>query len=154
MKLIDAINPDIAPGDLELLSGRMELVNRTQPSPVEWIVRGYLAGSAWREYKETGIVQGHKLPAGLKLNDKLPEPLFTPTWKAESGHDEPVTWPEVVARLGEERAEKLRTKTLDIFNRATKHAHEKDLVLVDTKFEWGQSEGQDLLIDEILQGGA
>lgn len=146
------------PGELErllpndpALRARSMLVRKLKPLPVEAVVRGYLAGSAWKEYSRTGTVQGHSLPPGLRQGDPLPEPIFTPTTKAQSGHDEPLTEAECARILGPERFETVRRATLDIFQRAHQRALEADLILADTKFEFGENPAGELfLIDEVL----
>ena len=135
------------------LAGRSMIVQRARPLPVECIVRGFLAGSGWKEYQETGSVCGHKLPPGLRLADPLPEPIFTPASKAESGHDENIDWPTFVARLGDETvAVALRAASLLIYALGYAHAAERGILIADTKFEFGvdETDGEILLIDECL----
>lgn len=139
------------------LAGRSMLVQRTQPLPVECVVRGYLAGSGWKEYRERGTVGGHRLPPGLRLGDRLPDehfPLFTPSSKAEEGHDENLTWGEFVARLGgdETFAGALRLASKLFYLMGAKYAAERGIVIADTKFEFGADEidGEIMLIDECL----
>lgn len=137
------------------LAGRSMLVRRAQMFPVECVVRGYLSGSGWKDYKATGEVCGIALPRGLRESDQLPEPLFTPAAKNHTGHDENISFDEMVARIGGPVAEQLRTLTLDLYRRATAHAASKGLILADTKFEFGTVSGPDgtpqiLLADEVL----
>jgi phosphoribosylaminoimidazole-succinocarboxamide synthase len=135
----------------EELAGRSMLVKKCKPLPVECVVRGYLAGSGWREYKESGTVCGHKLPPGLKQCEKLPELIFTPATKAERGtHDENINFERCVDILGAERAEYVRSTSIGIFEEASAYAEGKGIILADTKFEWGVTGGRIILIDEVL----
>ena len=131
--------------------GRAMLVRRTDPLPVECVVRGYLAGSAWREYRETGTLAGEPLPAGLVESEELTEPIFSPATKATEGHDENITFSEVVERLGAETASRLRELSLSIYRYGAGVARERGILLADTKFEFGiDPEGRLLLIDEVM----
>jgi phosphoribosylaminoimidazole-succinocarboxamide synthase len=131
--------------------GRAMLVCRTTPVPMECIARGYLFGSAWKEYRERGTVQGRPMPAGMREAEALPEPLFTPTTKAEAGHDQPMTDAEAVALVGDAVFEQLRAAALAIYDRGAEHAASKGIILADTKFEFGTTEaGEMLLIDEVM----
>jgi len=133
------------------LTGRSMLVKKVEVLPVECVVRGYLAGSGWKEYKQSGTVCGIKLPAGLQQCDKLPEPIFTPATKEQLGkHDENINFEKCVEILGAERAEYVRDSSLAIFEEAGEYAQEKGIILADTKFEWGVTNGSIILIDEIL----
>jgi phosphoribosylaminoimidazole-succinocarboxamide synthase len=133
------------------LAGRSMLVKKVKVLPVECVVRGYLAGSGWREYKENGTICGHRIPAGLRQCEKLPEVVFTPATKAERGtHDENISFERCVEILGAERAEYVRDYSIDIFERAGEYAESRGMILADTKFEWGVSEGRVILIDEVL----
>ena len=135
----------------ERLSRRSMLVKKVKVFPIECVVRGYLAGSGWREYKENGTVCGHELPAGLKQCEKLPEPVFTPATKAERGtHDENISFGRCVDILGAERAEFVHDNSIMIFEKASEYAESKGIILADTKFEWGVAEGKIILIDEVL----
>jgi len=135
----------------KLLSRRSMLVKKVEVLPIECVVRGYLAGSGWREYKETGTVCGRELPAGLKQCEKLPEPVFTPATKAERGtHDENISFERCVDILGAERAEFVRDNSIMIFEKASEYAESKGIILADTKFEWGVTGGRVILIDEVL----
>jgi phosphoribosylaminoimidazole-succinocarboxamide synthase len=133
------------------LEGRSMIVRRAQMFPVECVVRGYLSGSGWKDYQATGAVCGIPLPAGLRESDRLPEPIFTPAAKINTGgHDENISFDTMVAHLGAQPAEDLRALTLEIYKRATAHAATKGLLLADTKFEFGIINGQITLADEVL----
>lgn len=132
------------------LAGRSMIVKRAEMFPVECVVRGYLSGSGWKEYQQFGSVCGIKLPGGLKESDRLPEPLFTPAAKATSGHDENISFEEVVKRVGRENAEKLRDLSLTIYNKAAAHALKCGIILADTKFEFGVVDGNIVLADEVF----
>ena len=138
----------------KLLAGRAMIVRRARPLPVECVVRGYLAGSGWKEYQAAGRVGGHELPPGLGLADRLPAPLFTPASKNDHGHDENTDWDGFVARLdGDEAlANTLRAASLQIYSLGAQHAAERGILIADTKFEFGVDEatGEVLLIDEVL----
>jgi phosphoribosylaminoimidazole-succinocarboxamide synthase len=133
-----------------LLEGRSMLVKNTQPVPVECVVRGYLSGSGWKEYKKTQSVCGIRLPAGLLESARLDEPIFTPTTKEEQGHDMNITFEEVENRVGKELASKLRDMSLSIYGKARQMAEKKGIIIADTKFEFGISKGGLILIDELL----
>ncbi len=133
------------------LAGRSMLVKKVDVLPIECVVRGYLAGSGWKEYKVSQRVCGVKLPAGLKQCEKLPEPIFTPATKAERGtHDENISFEQSVDMVGREQAQYVRDKSIEIFKKAGKYAESKGLILADTKFEWGITDGKIILIDEVL----
>jgi len=132
------------------LAKRSMLVKKAQVFPVECVVRGYLAGSGWKDYQRTGEVCGNKLPKGLKLSDKLPEPIFTPATKAESGHDENITKAEVANKLGKEVADKLEQTSIELYKAAADYARERELIIADTKFEFGLIDGELHLVDEAL----
>ena len=136
----------------DVLHGRSVLVKRAEVIPFECVVRGYLAGSGWQEYKQHGTLAGEPLPAGLRLADKLPEPQFTPATKAESGHDENVSYAEMAASpRGARYAEELRRLTLHLYRRAADYAATRGIVLADTKFEFGMlPDGRVIVIDEML----
>jgi len=135
----------------EQLGGRTMLVKKVEVLPVECVVRGYLAGSAWKEYQQTGCICGQKLPSGLEQCRKLPELLFTPATKAERGtHDENISFERCVDILGAERAEYVRDRSMEIFEKAGEYAESKGIILSDTKFEWGVADGGIILIDEVL----
>jgi phosphoribosylaminoimidazole-succinocarboxamide synthase len=132
------------------LAGRAVVVRKAQVVPFECVARGYLAGSAYREYRESGSACGLPLPAGLERADRLPEPIFTPATKAESGHDENVRFEAMAANLGEALAGRLRELTLTLYRKGADHAASCGLILADTKFELGLADGELLLIDEAL----
>jgi len=132
------------------LAGRSMIVRNTKPLPVECVVRGYLAGSGWKEYQESQSVCGIKLPAGLKLASKLSEPIFTPATKAEEGHDENIDMKRCAQILGEETAERVKKLSLEIYSRGRDHAAAHGIIVADTKFEFGTIDGKLLLIDECL----
>ena len=136
--------------DKEVYRGRSMLVRKAEVVPVECVARGYLAGSAWRDYQETGSVCGVNLPAGLREADKLPEPIYTPATKATSGHDINIGFDEVARTVGEETARELKEKSLTIFERASEFAQQRGLILSDTKFEFGTIDGDLAVIDELL----
>lgn len=150
--LADDVSPaDLPPSvDIEPLRGRSMIVCKAAVVPVECVVRGYLEGSGWKEYRERGTVCGIKLPKGLKQCSKLPEPLFTPATKAETGHDENITFKQMVDAVGKETAETLREQSLLAYRRGTEHAGSVGLLIADTKFEWGWYENKLILIDEAL----
>ena len=138
-----------------VLSGRSMLVRRTRPMPIECVVRGYLSGSGWKEYQRTGAVCGIALPAGLVESDQLPTPIFTPSTKAESGHDINIDEAETIRLVGPERFEQLRDLSLRVYSRGAQHAETRGIIVADTKFEFGVIDGQDgrehvILIDEVL----
>lgn len=134
----------------EMIKGRAMLVRKTEPLPVECIVRSYLAGSAWREYQARGSVFGIELPQGLRKSEKLPEPLFTPTTKAKTGHDKPLRFEELQSLVGEKLASKLQELSLRIYRKASAYAEERGILIADTKFEFGLCQGEVTLIDELL----
>jgi phosphoribosylaminoimidazole-succinocarboxamide synthase len=134
----------------EQLAGRSMIVKKTQPLPVECVVRGYLAGSGWKEYQETQNVCGIELPARLKLASQLPEPIFTPSTKAEKGHDENINMKECAQILGDETANRVKKLSLEIYSRGREYAAQKGIIVADTKFEFGTIDGELLLIDECL----
>jgi phosphoribosylaminoimidazole-succinocarboxamide synthase len=133
------------------LTGRSMLVKKTKVLPIECVVRGYLAGSGWKEYQQLQTVCGHKLPVGLKQCAKLPEPIFTPATKEELGtHDENIDFDRCIATIGRKNAEYVRNKSIEIFKKASAHAEKRGIILADTKFEWGEINGKIILIDEVL----
>jgi len=133
------------------LEGRSMLVQKTQKLAVECIVRGYLAGSGWKEYQKSQSICGIKLPAGLRESEKLPEPIFTPTTKAEGGaHDENMTFDEMSALIGKPLAETLRAKSLEIYEKGRAWADARGIIIADTKLEFGVIGGQPMLIDEVM----
>ena len=132
------------------LEGRAMVVRKTEPVPIECVVRGYISGSGWKDYQKTGAICGIPLPVGLRESDRLPEPIFTPSTKATSGHDENISFAETVSRVGRELAEKLRDTTLAIYQRAVEHAAARGIIIADTKFEFGLWDGKLIWIDEAL----
>ena len=135
----------------EYLEGRFMLVKKAQMFPVECIVRGYLTGSGLKDYQKTGAVCGIELPAGLENGSKLPEPLFTPSTKAEIGdHDENISFERCAELLGDEAAQDLRDLTLAVYTKASEHAAERGIIIADTKFEFGTIDGTIILADEVL----
>jgi phosphoribosylaminoimidazole-succinocarboxamide synthase len=156
---VDAM--DLPPAvDRRPLAGRSMLVKKTQVVPVECVVRGYLSGSGWNEYRQRGTVCGLRLPAGLKESDRLDEPIFTPATKAESGHDENISFDEMAEQVGSAVADELRRRSLAIYARGAEHALGRGIIIADTKFEWGRLAaptgtrarwtGPLILIDEVL----
>ena len=132
------------------LRGRTMRVRRAEALPIECVARGYLSGSAWKEYQQTGTVCGVKLPGGLRESDRLPEPIFTPATKAESGHDENITEEAAARLIGADRIAQLKALTLAIYARGVAHAESKGIIVADTKFEFGIADGEIILIDEVL----
>jgi phosphoribosylaminoimidazole-succinocarboxamide synthase len=130
--------------------GRSMIVERAEMFPVECVVRGYLSGSGWKDYKATGAVCGIKLPAGLRESDQLPEPIFTPAVKATSGHDENIPFEEMVARVGVPNSEKLRDLSLRLYAKASEHARSRGIILADSKFEFGMTSRGIVLADEVF----
>lgn len=141
--------PSLAP-HREALAGRAMLCREAKPLPIECVVRGYLEGSAWKDYQAKGEVSGVRLPAGLARRARIEPPIFTPSTKAEAGHDEPITFAEVVNLIGVEHAEMVRLHSLQLFELAHARLLEQGILLSDTKFEFGIAEGELLLIDEAL----
>jgi phosphoribosylaminoimidazole-succinocarboxamide synthase len=134
----------------DVLRGRTMLARRTEPVPIECVARGYLSGSGWKEYQQTGSVCGIRLPTGLRESDRLPEPIFTPATKAESGHDVNISEQEAGRLVGAELVAKMKTLTLEIYRRGTEHAESKGIIIADTKFEFGLVKDDLVLIDEVL----
>jgi phosphoribosylaminoimidazole-succinocarboxamide synthase len=134
----------------EQLVGRSMIVKKATPLPVECVVRGYLAGSGWKEYQESKNVCGIELPAGLKQASQLPKPIFTPATKAEQGHDENINMKRCAQILGNEMADRVKTLSLEIYSRGCEYAAQRGIIVADTKFEFGTIDGELLLIDECL----
>jgi len=135
----------------ELLQGRAMLARKCRPLPVECIVRGYLSGSGWAEYRQTGAIGGHPLPTGLVESQQLPEPLFTPSTKAELGtHDENISFEQMAASVGPQLAARVKDLSLNLYRRALDWAEPRGIIIADTKFEFGLADGELLLIDEAL----
>lgn len=134
----------------DILRDRAMLVKKAKPLPVECVVRGYLAGSGWKEYQESGAVCGIKLPKGLRQAEKLPEPIFTPATKAQTGHDENISEGEMTKIVGEDLTKKVRSISIEIYQQANEYARTKGIIIADTKFEFGLIDGKLVLIDEVL----
>lgn len=135
----------------EEFKGRSMLVKKLKMLPIECIVRGYITGSGWKSYKENGTVCGIKLPEGLKESEKLPEPIFTPSTKAEEGHDVNIDFDEVCKLIGKDLAEEVKSKTLAIYTKCADYAKQKGIIIADTKFEFGLDEAGNLVLaDEVL----
>lgn len=132
------------------IEGRAMLVRRTEPVAFECVVRGYISGSAWKEYKGAGKLAGEPMPTGLQESDKLAEPIFSPATKAEVGHDENVTFDRVADALGTKRAAELRDRSLELYEEAQVFAASRGIIIADTKFEFGTAAGRLVLIDEVL----
>lgn len=136
--------------DVQSLAGRSMVVMKTSVVPVECVVRGYLAGSGWKEYRQSGTVCGIRLPTGLKESSHLPEPIFTPAKKAESGHDENISFEQMSELVGAELASRLRAISLQVYSEGCTHANTKGIIVADTKFEFGLKDDEIILIDEVL----
>jgi phosphoribosylaminoimidazole-succinocarboxamide synthase len=147
--------PAAARAHADVLHGRSMLVRKAEPFPIECVARGYLSGSGWKEYQQTGSVCGVKLPKGLRESDRLPEPIFTPATKAATGHDINISEEEAARIVGRETIEKLRDMTLRLYSRGSAHAEHRGIIVADTKFEFGRmpdgaNKGDIILIDEVL----
>ena len=142
--------PEVLKPHVEVLQGRAIVARRLEMLPVECVVRAYLAGSGFKEYRNTGAMCGIKLPSGLRESDRLPEPLFTPSTKATSGHDENVSFGKVTDLVGRKTAEAVRELSLAIFSRASRYAESHGIILADTKFEFGLDGSDLVLADEVL----
>jgi phosphoribosylaminoimidazole-succinocarboxamide synthase len=141
---------DIPAEERAELAGRVMRTRKARVVPFECVVRGYLEGSGWKEYQETGSVCGIALPSGLKQCDRLPEPIFTPATKAETGHDENVSFETMASAIGTETATRLRDLTLQVFQRGSQWAESRGIIIADTKLEWGWCDDRLILIDEVL----
>jgi phosphoribosylaminoimidazole-succinocarboxamide synthase len=145
---------DTLPANLQPFSDRLArrsmIVKKAKPLAIECVVRGYLSGSGWKEYRERQTVCGIKLPPGLKESSELPQPIFTPATKAESGHDENIPFEEAARITGSDIAEQARSASLKIYNFARDYARQRGIIIADTKFEFGQLDGKLILIDEVL----
>jgi phosphoribosylaminoimidazole-succinocarboxamide synthase len=147
----DVEQMDLPPGtDRAMLAGRTTLCRKTEVVPIECVVRGYLSGSGWKEYQQNGMVCGIELPPGLTESARLPEPIFTPATKAAEGHDENIPFDRMVQIAGRGLAEELRRRSLEVFRRGSDYARQRGIIIADTKFEFGQIDGDLLLIDEVL----
>lgn len=132
------------------LRGRSMICRKAEIVPIECVVRGYLEGSGWKEYRQNQAVCGVELPAGLKQCDQLPEPIFTPATKEESGHDINISFAQMCDLIGQETSQRLKQMTLDVYTRASEHAQKCGIIIADTKLEWGWHDGQLILCDEVL----
>jgi phosphoribosylaminoimidazole-succinocarboxamide synthase len=141
---------EIAAEERRQLVGRCMQVRKAQVIPYECVVRGYLEGSGWKEYQQSGTICGLTLPGGLKQCDRLPEPIFTPATKAESGHDQNVPFEAMASDSGSDLAEQLRQLSLHVYQQGSQWALSKGIIIADTKFEWGWWDGRVILIDEVL----
>jgi phosphoribosylaminoimidazole-succinocarboxamide synthase len=145
----DPLPPELQPFAAQL-ARRSMIVKKARPLAIECVVRGYLAGSGWKEYQQSQTVCGIKLPAGLQESSELPAPIFTPATKAESGHDENISFAEAARRVGADLAEQARAASLRIYTEARAYARQRGIIIADTKFEFGLFDGQLILIDEVL----
>lgn len=141
---------ELSDAERSALAGRSMLVRKTSVVPIECVVRGYLAGSGWKEYRQQGTVCGLQLPPGLQESDLLPEPIFTPATKEESGHDLNISFERMVELVGASVAEELRRRSLAVYERGAEHARQHGIIIADTKFEWGRVGDELILIDEVL----
>ena len=148
--LISIREEDLPDVGLDDLPGRAMLCKKAEPIPVEFVVRGYLSGSGWREYRESGLVCGHELPSGLVESDQLPEPILTPATKAVSGHDENITEAQAAEVTGPEVYGTARAYALAVYEKAADLASSRGVIIADTKFEFGIADGEVILIDEVL----
>lgn len=142
--------PEEVRAHADVLRGRSMLVRKGRVYPVECVVRGFLAGSGWKDYRKTGAICGIKLPKGLRESDMLERPIFTPTTKAQEGHDLPVTFDEVCGMVGREIAEQMRDRSIEIYSAAREYAKSRGIIICDTKFEWADIGGEMTLVDEAL----
>jgi len=146
---IESLPPQVSDSRAEL-NKRFMIVKKCEVIPFECVVRGYLSGSGWKEYEESGSVCGIKLPEGLSESDKLPEPIFTPATKAEVGHDENVTFEYMEDSIGQDLAQKIKDISISIYKKAALYAESKGIIIADTKFEFGKLNNKIVLIDEVL----
>jgi phosphoribosylaminoimidazole-succinocarboxamide synthase len=142
--------PEAVQSHADQIGRRAMVVKKAQPLAIECVVRGYLAGSGWKEYQKQGTVCGVSLPEGLENSSQLPDPIFTPATKAEEGHDENINFDEAVNIVGKNIAEQARELSIELYKRGRNHAAEKGIIIADTKFEFGIFEGELILIDEVL----
>src|SRR5215471_19047215 len=150
---LTGIDPEsvVSSSEKSQVKGRSVVVKKLKPLPIEAVVRGYIIGSGWKDYQKTGKVCGIELPKGLQQAQKLPQPIFTPATKAETGHDENISFAEVVKLIGKDKAEKVRDVSIRLYKEASEFAAEKGIIIADTKFEFGLSNSNELvLIDEVL----
>lgn len=143
--------PSICQPYADVLRGRSIVIKKTEPLPVECVVRGYISGSGWKSYQETGSICGIRLPEDLQESDKLPEPIFTPATKAEIGdHDINIDFPEMINIIGSDLAQKVKALSLEIYQKGAEFAAERGIIIADTKFEFGKIDDDVILIDEVL----
>jgi len=142
--------PDVASEYADTFAGRTMYVLRTERVDIECVVRGYISGSAWKEYRESGTVCGDPMPSGLRESDKLPEPIFTPATKADTGHDENISVSTMASMVGQELTDHLSSTSIAIYQAAAEYASERGIIIADTKFEFGERDGEVILIDEAL----
>ena len=150
---LTGVDPEtvVSPNEREQVRGRSVVVKKLKPLPIEAVVRGYIIGSGWKDYQKTGKVCGIDLPKGLQQAQKLPQPVFTPATKAESGHDENISFEEVVKLIGKPMAEKVRDVSIRLYKEASEFAAQRGIIIADTKFEFGlDKDNQLVLIDEVL----
>jgi phosphoribosylaminoimidazole-succinocarboxamide synthase len=150
---LTGIDPEsvVSPSEKSQVKGRAVVVKKLKPLPIEAVVRGYIIGSGWKDYQKTGKVCGIELPKGLQQAQKLPEPIFTPATKAESGHDENISFEEAAKLIGRDKAGKVRDVSIRLYREASEYAAKKGIIIADTKFEFGLDEkGEIVLIDEVL----
>ncbi|MCZ6817709.1 MAG: phosphoribosylaminoimidazolesuccinocarboxamide synthase [Planctomycetota bacterium] len=150
IEVVDRSLPDVFGPSLDQFRGRAMLCRKAEVVPIECVARGYLAGSGWREYVRDGSVCGVKLPSGLVQCDRLPAPIFTPATKADSGHDENISFEQACALVGAETMRQLRDRTLDLYAAGAEYALTRGIIIADTKFEFGRVDGELVLIDEVL----
>ncbi len=151
LSVLGAEVPDELAAHADVLSGRSMLCRKCSVVPIECVVRGYITGSGWKDYRQTGTVCGHTLPAGLERRQRLPEPLFTPSTKAETGHDENITFEQAWSiAAAPDTMDVLRQRSVELYCRAADYAVQRGVIIADTKFEWGVMDGQLILIDEVL----
>jgi phosphoribosylaminoimidazole-succinocarboxamide synthase len=151
IRLADGTAADDLPFTLpQELIGRTTIARKAERVDVECIVRGYISGSAWAEYEKYGTVNGVRMPKGMQESEQFPEPLFTPTTKAETGHDEPMTFSDLMQEVGPEASQVLRLRSIALYNFAAEYARSKGIIIADTKFEFGYIDGELTVIDEVL----
>ena len=149
-EIASALPVELNDQEREMLAGRSTLCRKTKVVPVECVVRGYLVGSGWKDYQKTGEVCGHKLPGGLQQAQQLENVIFTPATKVDDGHDENISFEQMVEAVGSEVAEDLRQRSIDIYLRGAEFARERGIIIADTKFEFGMVDDEIILIDEVL----
>jgi phosphoribosylaminoimidazole-succinocarboxamide synthase len=139
-----------ADADRAMLNGRSMVVRKTKVIPIECVVRGYLSGSGWKDYSRSGCISGVRLPSGLRESDRLPGPIFTPTTKEQSGHDQSISMDQVIERLGPSLAQEIKRRSIGLYSRGADYARTRGLIIADTKFEWGLVGDELIVIDEVL----